>query len=97
VINNHYLSELKPLISDPAWKLIVARLEHIRSHADIRYHNANTENWQSLQGEYKMADRIYKLFENPKNLADDGIQSISPQGSVEGSRSTQTGGQYART
>lgn len=71
------LAELKPLISDPGWRVIVNRLKDIRDKADIRFHNADEKTYARYRGEYDMADRIYEMFKEPANIVEDGIQKIT--------------------
>ena len=81
--DKYILSELKPLISDPAWQIVVNRLSDIRDKADIRFHNADADTYARYRGEYDMADRIYKMFKDPSSLADDGISKVNyPQREV---------------
>ena len=77
MINANMMSELKPLISDPAWKILVDRLEYIKAQSDTALHNAKTfEEFLEARGGFKMAEKILRLFKEPKMLADDGVCKI---------------------
>ena len=76
MISKQILSELKPLISDPGWGVVVNRLKDIRDKADIRFHNADEKTYSRYRGEYDMADRIYQMFKEPSKIAEDGISKI---------------------
>jgi hypothetical protein len=77
MINKDMLSELKPIISDPAWAIIVKRLEYLKDKADTDLHNANGfQAFCEAKGAYNFSKRIYELFKTPDKLADDGIYKI---------------------
>jgi hypothetical protein len=81
VQNKNMQSELKPLISDPGWQILVRRLEYIQKQADVNLHNVKTfEEFLSARGELKMADRILQLFQNPTQLSDDGVYKMQVPG-----------------
>jgi len=79
MINEKLFNELKSVISDPAWKLIIQRLAEHLEYADKKVHQATKDTFDYVKGYYDCALFIYRLFKEPKNLAEDGIMKIKTE------------------
>jgi len=78
MIQKEILTQLKPIISDPAWKeQIVSRLRYILEMEDRLFHKSKADDFRYYQGRYDQAKDIYELFSKPENLADDGVKVMA--------------------
>ena len=78
MINDYLMSELKPIITDPGWEIIVKRVAVILNNADKDIHAAKTfEEFNRAKGAYDAIQIIYRLVSEPNQFAEDGIVKMS--------------------
>ena len=79
MINEALLNELKPIISDPGWKILVHRFKDILTSAELKLFNAKTfDEFKEAKGAHSMAKRLYELLSKPDSIADDGVYKPKP-------------------
>jgi len=84
MLNEHLFNQLKSIISDPAWQIVVKRIEEILIAADKKIHLANKDTFDYSRGYYDATFAIYNLLAEPKNLADDGVKKFGAPAEQEG-------------
>jgi len=78
MINDYLMSELKPIITDPGWEIIVKRVAVLLDNADRDVHAAKTfEEFNRAKGAYDAINIIFRLVEEPNLFAEDGIVKMS--------------------
>ena len=78
MINDYLMSELKPIITDPGFEIIVKRVALLLDGADRDLHQAkNFEEFCIAKGGYDAIKKIYRLLCDPKQFAEDGIVKMS--------------------
>jgi hypothetical protein len=77
MINERIFNQIKPIISDPGWGLIVQRIEEHFNYADKKVHQATRDTIDYAKGYYDSALFIYRLLSEPKNIASDGVTSLA--------------------
>ena len=78
MINDYLMAELKPIITDPGWQIIVKRVAVMLERADMDLHKAKTfEEFNVAKGAYDAIQNIYRLVNEPSLFAEDGIVKMS--------------------
>lgn len=93
MINEDALHKLNALTHDPVWKdIIVARLRFMLEGADKDFHRATKDTFDLKKSRYETLLEIYNMFNEPRQLVDDGFKNLVPGVQAPYAKSTQAKG-----